>query len=88
MSKPVAKDMFNMDTLMEFIDPETVAKINSLQVQGQAMTNLHQGDEVHWNDPDNGTCSGYGIFQSYKSDEVAEIYKDGELMEVYVHELS
>jgi hypothetical protein len=52
------------------------------------LTGLHQGDEVFWNDPDEGICSGHGTFIEYHSDEVAWIEKDGLAIEVYVHELA
>ena len=52
------------------------------------MQNLHQGDEVYWSDPDEGTCSGYGYFVEYLNEEAATIRKDGGIIEVYISELS
>ena len=52
------------------------------------MSNLLLGDEVYWNDPDEGTCSGYGTFVRHLNDEVAIIRKDDVEMEVFVKELS
>lgn len=57
---------------------------------------LRPGDEVHWNDPDEGTCSGHGIFVKYLNllthpddiDGVAVIKKDDVEIEVFVKELS
>jgi hypothetical protein len=49
---------------------------------------LRPGDEVHWNDPDEGTCSGHGIFVKYLNDEAAVIKKDDVEIEVFVKELS
>ena len=50
--------------------------------------NLLLGDEVYWNDPDEGTCSGHGTFVRHLNDEVAVIRKDDVEMEVFVKELS
>tara|TARA_R110000744_G_scaffold21674_1_gene55928 strand:- start:92 stop:253 length:162 start_codon:yes stop_codon:yes gene_type:complete len=48
----------------------------------------HFGDEVYWNDPDNGVCSGIGKFIEYKNQEIAIVEKDGVSIEVYAGELS
>ena len=50
--------------------------------------NLLIGDEVYWNDPDEGACSGHGTFVRHLNDEVAVIRKDDVEMEVFVKELS
>ena len=50
--------------------------------------NLMLGDEVYWNDPDEDTCSGLGIFVRYLDDGAAVIRKDDVEMEVFVKELS
>jgi len=51
--------------------------------------NLMVGDEVYWNDPDEDTCSGLGVFVRYTfNDKVAVIRKDDVEMEVFVKELS
>jgi hypothetical protein len=50
--------------------------------------NLMVGDEVYWNDPDEDTCSGLGIFVRYLDDGAAVIRKDDVEMEVFVKELS
>ena len=52
--------------------------------------NLHSGDEVKWNDPDNGLCSRTGIIQSIEYDDnVAKIvWVGGDYLECYVSELS
>jgi hypothetical protein len=49
---------------------------------------LRAGDEVYWNDPDEGACSGHGVFVRYDSDGVAVIRKDDVEIEVFVKELS
>ena len=46
--------------------------------------NLMIGDEVYWNDPDEDTCSGLGIFVRYLDDGAAVIRKDDVEMEVFV----
>jgi len=50
--------------------------------------NLMIGDEVYWNDPDEDTCSGLGIFVRYLDDGAAVIRKDDVEMEVFIQELS
>ena len=50
--------------------------------------NLMVGDEVYWNDPDEDTCSGHGIFVRYLDEGAAVIRKDDVEMEVFVKELS
>tara|TARA_R110001583_G_scaffold182529_1_gene340579 strand:+ start:1337 stop:1750 length:414 start_codon:yes stop_codon:yes gene_type:complete len=50
--------------------------------------NLMVGDEVYWNDPDEDTCSGLGIFVRYLDDGAAVIRKDDVEIEVFVKELS
>jgi hypothetical protein len=49
---------------------------------------LRAGDEVYWNDPDEGACSGHGTFVKYRADGVAVIKKDDVEIEVFVKELS
>ena len=55
---------------------------------------LRTGDEVYWNDPDEGICSGHGVFVRHHggyltvSDSVAVIRKDGIVLEVFTEELS
>jgi hypothetical protein len=49
---------------------------------------FEQGDEVFWNDPDKGICSGYAKFEAYITETVATVVKDGSTIEVFVHELS
>ena len=49
---------------------------------------LRTGDEVYWNDPDEGICSGHGTFVRHLNDEVVVIRKDDVEMEVFVKELS
>jgi hypothetical protein len=50
---------------------------------------LLAGDEVYWNDPDEGTCSGHAIFvRQHCNESVAIIKKDGVEIEVFVKELS
>ena len=50
--------------------------------------NLLLGDEVYWNDPDEGTCSGHGTFVRHLDDGAAIIRKDDVEIEVFVKELS
>ena len=49
---------------------------------------LRPGDEVFWSDPDDGKCSGHGIFAKYINDEAAVIKKDDVEIEIFVKELS
>tara|TARA_R110002020_G_scaffold93177_1_gene224909 strand:+ start:479 stop:760 length:282 start_codon:yes stop_codon:yes gene_type:complete len=51
------------------------------------LDSLREGDEVYWNDPDEGACSGNGVFVRYNADGVAVIRKDDVEMEVFVKEL-
>ncbi len=52
--------------------------------------NLGTGDEVYWNDPDEGICSGHAKFIGHMSyvDGVSVIVKDGIKMQVFTKELS
>jgi hypothetical protein len=52
--------------------------------------NLGTGDEVYWNDPDAGACSGHAKFIGHMSyvDGVSVIVKDGIKMQVFTKELS
>jgi len=52
--------------------------------------NLQEGDEVYWNDPDEDTCSGIGMFVRYLDGEqtTALIKKDDVEIEVFIQELS
>jgi hypothetical protein len=50
---------------------------------------LHSGDEVTWNDPDNGTCSRTDVIQDivYGEDDTAWIqWKDGSEVQVFLSE--
>lgn len=52
---------------------------------------IHPGDEVTWNDPDNGTCSRTGVVESVEFHEngIVELtMNDGWTVEAFVHELS
>jgi hypothetical protein len=53
---------------------------------------LHNGDEVFWNDPDHGACSRYIIIQSTtveKGSDIISVYgKDGSYLQCFAHELS
>lgn len=52
---------------------------------------LHNGDEVTWNDPDEGRCTRRGIISSieYQEDDAAIItWQDGGITGVFLHELS
>ena len=49
---------------------------------------LRAGDEVYWNDPDEGTCSGHGVFVKHLDESAAVIKKDDVEIEVFVKELS
>jgi hypothetical protein len=52
---------------------------------------LHSGDEITWNDPDEGTCSRSGTILEieYLDEDVAKItFTDGEYLEVLLEELS
>jgi hypothetical protein len=52
--------------------------------------NLGTGDEVYWNDPDEGICSGHATFIGHMSyvDGVSVIVKDDVKMQVFTKELS
>jgi hypothetical protein len=52
--------------------------------------NLGTGDEVYWNDPDEGICSGHATFVGHMSyvDGVSVIVKDDVKMQVFTKELS
>ena len=50
--------------------------------------NLGTGDEVYWNDPDEGTCSGHGVFVKHLDESAAVIKKDDVEIEVFIQELS
>jgi hypothetical protein len=52
--------------------------------------NLGTGDEVYWNDPDEGVCSGHATFIGHMSyvDGVSVIVKDDVKMQVFTKELS
>jgi hypothetical protein len=52
--------------------------------------NLGTGDEVYWNDPDEGACSAKATFVGHMSyvDGVSVIVKDGIKMQVFTKELS
>ena len=58
----------------------------------QEVKNLHNGDEVFWNDPDNGHCSRHIIIQSIEIDEPNEIIsiygKKNDYLQCFAHELS
>lgn len=52
---------------------------------------LRSGDEITWNDPDDGLCTKTFVMQSieYLSDDVVRITdKDGGVLEAHLHELS
>ena len=51
---------------------------------------LHSGDEVYWNDPDNGVCSRVLKIQSIeiKGDIVAIQEPNGAVVECFAKELS
>jgi hypothetical protein len=51
---------------------------------------LHSGDEVTWNDPDNGICSRTGIIQSIEcTEDMAKIvWVGGDYLECFLSELS
>lgn len=58
--------------------------------------NLHTGDEVFWNDPDEGACSKYIVIRSVeyhgeRGDPDCIIHlsaEDGSDLECFAHELS
>lgn len=52
---------------------------------------LHSGDEITWNDPDDGLCTKTLVIQSieYLSNDVVRITdKNGGVLEAYLNELS
>ena len=56
--------------------------------EGDKMSDLLAGDEIYWNDPDEGVCSGHGTFVKHLNDEAVLIRKDGVEIEVSHKELS
>lgn len=61
----------------------------------EQLSNLHTGDEVFWNDPDDGVCSRHYTIASIQiinpedSDPVARIVdQDGAVLECFASELS
>jgi hypothetical protein len=53
--------------------------------------NLHPGDQVTWNDPDDGLCSKTAVIGSIEVDDdtvISIIWQDGGELECYAHELS
>ena len=55
----------------------------------EQVSKLQSGDEVFWNDPDNGLTSRNIIIQSIeiKGDVVCVYGQDGDELECYAHEL-
>jgi len=51
---------------------------------------LHSGDEVYWNDPDEGRCSRHLTIQSitFKGDVIVIVDQEGQTLECFAHELS
>jgi hypothetical protein len=53
---------------------------------------LHSGDEITWNDPDNGICSKTGIILDIEflpDDQIATItFQDGSYIQCFYNELS
>ncbi len=50
--------------------------------------NFQSGQEVWWEDPDDGICSGPATFVRYYGEGCATISKDGTQIECFVDELS
>lgn len=50
---------------------------------------LHQGDQVFWSDPDNGTCSRILTIQTITvvGDVITIMEPDGSVVEAYAREL-
>ena len=46
------------------------------------------GDEVFWNDPDEGTCSGYGKVTEVNGEIYSIKKNDGGELEAFEHELT
>lgn len=46
------------------------------------------GDEVWFEDPDEGISNGYGIVKDIKGEHYALLMQDGEWVEAFEHELS
>ena len=50
---------------------------------------LREGDEVYWNDPDNGICSGIYKIKKFLSADILLIGNEqGSEVEVFIYELS
>lgn len=46
------------------------------------------GDEVYWNDPDRGLCSGYFTVAKVLDDDMLLLENDyGDTLEVFTHEI-
>ena len=76
----------------------TEMKMSDKQMESW-QANLGTGDEVYWNDPDEGICSGHATFVGHMShndpdtytfyvDGLSVIVKDGIKMQVFTKELS
>jgi hypothetical protein len=53
------------------------------------MKDLQPGDEVFWNDPDNGLCSDYCTVMQIMSDDVVRLTsRRGSEVEAFISELS
>jgi hypothetical protein len=51
------------------------------------VTKFNIGDEVYWEDPDEGICSGYGTIIQVNGDIYSIKKHDGGELEAFVHEL-
>jgi len=51
------------------------------------MTKYNVNDEVYWNDPDEGTTSGYGIVLDIKGEVYSLLMNEGGQTEAFEHEL-
>lgn len=56
----------------------------------QYVLKLHSGDQVFWNDPDDGKCSRYYVIQTIEvnGNWVSIVGKDGSRLECWARELS
>jgi len=71
-------------------DPEELEDLEDLTTDDAWKLNLHNGDEVYWNDPDDGRCSRILKVSSivYKGDFVSIEEQSGAVVECFLSELS
>ena len=58
----------------------------------EKLKKLHNGDQVYWDDPDNGNCSRHITIQNIEIEEGSDIVSiygvDGDYLQCFAYELS